>query len=308
MRLPNLIVAGVGKAGTTSLFSYLGQHPDICASRIKEANYFTPLRHGEELADRETYAAHFSHCGGERYVVESTPGYFYGGRRLVTSMKEVLPDARVVVILRDPSPRLWSYFRFMKTRLKLERDLSLEQYLETALELREQGRDRLREYSAYWALSSGFYSDYISDWFDVFGSAFRVVFFEDVVENPRSAVERLCGWLGIDSKPAGSFDYSAENRTVLYRNRMLQRIALAMNDRGESFLRRHPAVKDRLRGLYYNLNRDDEDGSGLDPDARHQLDAIYAASKKTLAAQLAEQGYVELPAWLRTHNTEERPS
>jgi Sulfotransferase family len=300
MRLPNLIIAGVGKAGTTSLFSYLAQHPDICASRIKEANYFTPLRHGEELEPLETYAAHFSHCGRERYVMEATPVYFYGGRPLISALKNTLPDARVIVTLRDPSPRLWSYFRFMKTRLKIEREVSLDEYLELALQLRRRGMDRRREHNAYWAFSSGFYSDYISDWFEAFGSAFRVVFFEDLVENPRSVVTLLCDWLGIDQEPAEGFDYSPENRTVLYRSRTFQRMALAVNNRAEGLLRSHPGVKGPLRRLYYFFNRGHDDRAGFGPDARQRLDAIYSASNEKLAAQLTAQGYAELPSWLQT--------
>jgi Sulfotransferase family len=299
MRLPNLIIAGVGKAGTTSLFSYLAQHPEICASRIKEANYFTPLRHGEELEPLEAYAAHFSHCGRERYLMESTPVYFYGGRRLITTLKSTLPDARVIVTLRDPTPRLWSYFRFMKTRLKLEREESLDEYLEVALQLRERGADRRREHNAYWAFSSGFYGDYIPDWFEAFGSAFRVVFFEDLVEDPRSVVKGLCDWLGIDPEPTERFDYSPENQTVLYRSRTFQRMALAVNSRAEGLLRAHPAVKAPLRRLYYFFNRDHDDRAGLGHDARQRLDAIYAASNEKLAAQLAAEGYTELPSWLQ---------
>jgi hypothetical protein len=231
--------------------------------------------------------------------------YFYGGRRLITALKNTLPDARVIVILRDPAPRLWSYFRFMKTRLKIDRAATLDQYLETALRLRARGMDRTREYNAYWALSSGFYSDYIPDWFEAFGSAFRVVFFEDFVETPRAVVEGLCEWLGLDQAPARRFDYSAENRTVLYRSRTFQRMALAVNHRAERFLRRHPAVKDRLRRLYYSVNRADDDAAGFGPDARHRLDAVYAESNAKLAAQLSVHGYAELPPWLHTMGAEE---
>ena len=50
LRLPNLVIVGVGKAGTTSLFHYLRQHPDICGSDIKELRFLNPLRRGEPLA------------------------------------------------------------------------------------------------------------------------------------------------------------------------------------------------------------------------------------------------------------------
>jgi hypothetical protein len=297
-RLPNLVIAGVGKAGTTSLFAYLAQHPDICASSIKETNYFIPLRHGAELEPPDVYAEYFTDCDSERYLMEATPGYFYGGDRLILAMKETLPDARIVVSLRDPSLRLWSYFNFMKTRLRIDRHLTLDEYLNTALELRAKGRDKLRENNAYWALSSGYYSDYIRAWCDVFGDAFRAIFFEDLVSDPQKTVKELCDWLEISGDAANVIDYSAENRTVLYRNKRLQRIALGVNDRGEGFFRRHPRLEERVRGLYYRVNRDD-DASSLDPAARQRLDAFYAGSNRALAAQLDAMGYERLPGWLR---------
>src|SRR4051794_6897093 len=78
-RLANLVVIGVNKAGTTSLFDYLGRHPDIGLSDVKELRYFSPLRYGESLEPLASYAEHFDHCLQERYAVEATPSYFYGG-------------------------------------------------------------------------------------------------------------------------------------------------------------------------------------------------------------------------------------
>src|SRR5688500_8554449 len=65
MRLPNLIIAGVPKGGTTSLFRYLAQHPDICAARNKELRYFDAVRYGEPVAPLSSYAEHFGHWTGQ---------------------------------------------------------------------------------------------------------------------------------------------------------------------------------------------------------------------------------------------------
>src|SRR3954454_22208791 len=86
-RLANLVVIGVNKAGTTSLFDYLGRHPDIGLSGRKELRYFTPLRYGEPLEPVASYAEHFRHCLEERFAVEATPGYFYGGRTRARAMR-----------------------------------------------------------------------------------------------------------------------------------------------------------------------------------------------------------------------------
>jgi hypothetical protein len=296
-RLPNLIIVGVGGAGTTSLFSYLAQHPDVCGSNIKEVKYFTPLKHGQALPPLEVYAQYFSQCGSERYLMEATPGYFYGGKPLVSAMKERLPSTHALVILRDPSARFWSSFNYMKIRLRIDKERSFDEYLETALDLHSRGID-LQESSPYWPLYGGFYADHISEWFETFGSAFRVVFLEDLVKDPQTVIEQLCDWLAIDAGPARGLNYSVHNRTLLYKNKRLQKIALAVNDRGERFFRRHPVLKESLRRIYSRFNRNEEP-SYFDPTARRRLDAVYASSNKELATQLASRGYHELPAWLR---------
>ena len=99
-RLPNLLLAGIGKAGTTSLFWHLSQHPDICASRVKEPRYFLALSENDEDAEGvpaplETYTALFDRCGSRRYAMEATPHYFHGGARLIDGLKRTLPDPRI---------------------------------------------------------------------------------------------------------------------------------------------------------------------------------------------------------------------
>jgi hypothetical protein len=101
--LPNLLIAGVAKAGTTSLFRYLAQHPDVCPSDVKELRYFSALRYGEDMAPLESYSAHFAHCEGQRYRMEATPGYYAGGRLVADAVDDLLPGARVLVSFRDRS-------------------------------------------------------------------------------------------------------------------------------------------------------------------------------------------------------------
>ncbi|MBA2561058.1 MAG: hypothetical protein H0V07_14455, partial [Propionibacteriales bacterium] len=84
----------MSKAGTTSLFDYLGQHPEVCPSDVKELRYFSPLRYGEETAPITTYSAHFDSCTQQKYAMEATPGYFYGGAALARGMRVACPSVR----------------------------------------------------------------------------------------------------------------------------------------------------------------------------------------------------------------------
>ena len=90
LTVPNLVVVGVSRAGTTSMFNALAWHPEVCGSDIKEVRYFTPLRYGQPLAPLEDYASHFRQFDGERIVLEATPGD-HGGRTTAATLKELVP-------------------------------------------------------------------------------------------------------------------------------------------------------------------------------------------------------------------------
>lgn len=293
-RLPNLVVIGVSKAGTTSLFEYLGTHPDVGLSENKELRYFTPLRYGEPLAPLATYAQHFANCGDARYAVEATPGYFYGGRTIARAMHETCASLRVVLSLREPGDRCWSWFGFVKSRMRIPRDLTFEDYLDCCEQLHSEGVDWTVENQPYSGLLGGCYAKWLDDWIDEFGSDLHVLFFDDLVRDPRVVMGKVFDWLGLDRGPAETADFEARNRTAQYRNRTAQRLAVSLNRRGERFFRRHPHLKRRLRSGYYTLNRA-EPWETMTTAARDRLDEFYVPHNSRLSEQLLRLG-LDLPA------------
>jgi hypothetical protein len=296
-RLPNLVIAGVAKAGTTSLFRYLAQHPDVCASSVKHARYFTGLRYDEPPPPLVDYARLFSHCDGERYRMEATPGYYPGGGVVARAIDELLPGCRVVVSFRDPVQRCWSWYRFVRSTARIPKELGFAAYLDRCTELHRDGVDHLREHQPYWGLGGGCYDSWIDDWLEVFGERLHVEFFEDLAARPQEVTEEVCRWLGLDADPCAGFAYNVENRTVQYKNRHLQRMALSLNRGGERFFGRHPGLKRSLRGAYYRLNAD-TGTERLDPESRERLGTFYAPHNQRLAASLTAAGRHRLPTWL----------
>lgn len=114
--LPNLIIGGVHKAATSSLFWYPSQHPEVCPADLKELSPFTRAGQGPP---HDKYAYHFRHCGSQSYRLEASPEYFYGGSSLVARLATTLPDLRVVISLRDPVDGFLSWYRFNKSRGRL---------------------------------------------------------------------------------------------------------------------------------------------------------------------------------------------
>lgn len=109
-RLPNLVVIGAAKAGTTSLHYYLGLHPQIFMSRAKELRFFTDDHRHDVAWYREQFRA-----GRDRPVRgETSPQYtsFPRYRGVPARMHALLPDAKLIYVVRDPFARLYSHFVF----------------------------------------------------------------------------------------------------------------------------------------------------------------------------------------------------
>jgi hypothetical protein len=295
LKLPNLITPGVGKAGTTSLFWYLSQHPDICPSDVKEPRYFAPLVFGEPLGPLGDYARHFTACDEERYVMEASPQYFHGGRPMIAAIKDVLGQPRVIVVLRDPVARFWSSYRFAKARLRLPAAATFESYLAASEKILEERPARTRENRPYWTLAGGLYVEYLGDWLEAFGDDVRVLFFEHLAKQPQRELAELCRWLDIDDTVVEGFDYAVENKTVMFRSRFLQRIALGLNS--ERILRQQRWLKRPLRRLYYAVNRSRRNEQ-MPAEVRQRLVARYGGANRALADELRRHRYERLPSWM----------
>jgi Sulfotransferase domain len=299
-RLPNLLIVGVPKAGTGSLFSYLAQHPEICPASEKEVGFFGPL--GQDrgaLPPTVEYEAYFRHCGGQRYAMEATPSYCYGGRGLISGVKEILGRPRIVMILRDPVDRLWSAYTFQRSMMHLPGIETFDAYVAACSDQRRQGlleRRNIQASGYLKGLAIGFYAEYVGDWLDSFADDVRIVFFDELASQPDGLLANLCRWLGIDVAPVGAFDYTARNPTIHPRSMEMARAVYAVKDRFGTAVARSPRLRSALRAAYLKLNKGSIDES-LRPSTRAHLVDLYRESNLAVADMLAARGY-ELPAWL----------
>lgn len=294
--LPNVVIAGVGKAGTTSLYWYLSQHPDVCASQTKELRYFVAAGTGDPLPPLEDYGRHFAHCGAAPYRLEASPQYFHGGRPVAEAMRDTLDRPRIILMFRDPVDRLWSTYRFMRSRMAdVPEDLTFDGYVERCIQVRERREPLTADNVRRWAIQGGFYVEHLEPWVDVFGPDLRIVFSERLRMAPAQVVGGLFGWLGIDRAVADRISYSVENETIAYRSAWLQRLALVVND--ERLLGSRRRLKEPLRRLYHRVNRRPAE-QGMSQVTRRRLQELFAPGNAALARRLSELGYEDLPAWL----------
>lgn len=296
-RLPNLLVAGVKKAGTTSLFDYLGRHPEVCPADVKAINYFTPLRLGRGvLGPLSDYATHFAHSDGERFRLEASTTYFYGGASIADRIAATLPDVRVMVSLREPVQRLWSDYSMKRREGSPDiGDLSFAEYAARARRAYENGT--FEQQPGFTGFARGVYADVIGPWFDALDDRFRVLLFERWVADPLAEMTAVCRWLGIDPSPMRALDYPAVNPNRDFHNR---RVAELARSGYREVRKRVPAVRRLKPGLLSVHDRVNVRSAAdvMPPDVRRELTVAYAPANARLAAVLRARGYDELPSWL----------
>ncbi len=293
--LPNFVIAGVNKAGTTSLFMYLKAHPDVRASIVKETCYFLPARYGQPVPPLKEYEKFFEPAE-TRYLMEGTPGYFYGGRRLAQHIQQSLDRPKILIMFREPIGRLFSFYKFMKSRQQIDPKVNFADYVRMC-EACPPDQRVLQENNYLWGIEGGFYDQYLPDWVDVFGPDLKVIFFDDLMKSPLGCMHDICAWLGIDGDWYDTFQFETENRSVSYRSGGLQKLALKLNDSAELFWRRYPGLKHSLRSMYYKINGQEFDDT-IQPDVRLHLEQVFRPHNQRLLEQLSALGFVNLPAWL----------
>jgi hypothetical protein len=187
--LPNLVIIGAMKCGTTSLHSYLDAHPDIAMAQPKELNFFFGSEEGGAgwsagnwYRGRDWYAARFDAQAPVRG--EASPGYTSPDHPEVAArMAGLIPGARLVYAVRDPIARALSQYWHHRRDGTETRDPE-EALLDPASQYVARGRyfERLTPF-----LDTGAFTDRLA-----------VVPQERLRDQPRATLRRLFGWLGVD--------------------------------------------------------------------------------------------------------------
>ncbi|MBK9638979.1 MAG: sulfotransferase [Bacteroidetes bacterium] len=213
MKKPNFLVAGVAKCGTTSLFYYLEQHPEICIPK-KETFFFIADRYKNPsthergrrdpsriIFDPTEYDSIYERCT-EKGIGEISTCYAYYYKEAIPRIKEKLGDPRIIIIIRQPVERLISGYKHF---LRMNREhLSLQEALNEEKKRETDRWDFMWQYRGV-----GFYADAIEAYQKSF-SHVKVILQEDLTNKPDECLKELFQFIGVDDQytPDTSIKYN----------------------------------------------------------------------------------------------------
>src|SRR3972149_11450918 len=110
MKIPNFFIVGAPKCGTTAMYTYLKQHPEVFMSDLKELHFFGTDHHRINYTPytKEQYLSFFDGAGDKRRIGEASTSYLYSERAAV-EIKEFNPFARIIIMLRNPVDVMYAY-------------------------------------------------------------------------------------------------------------------------------------------------------------------------------------------------------
>ncbi len=198
-RLPTFIGVGAMRAGTSAVSDLLKRHPDIYMLPSKESHFFD-FNHERGV---RWYQRQFADAGDAQQVGEWTPGYMYieGCAERIASM---VPDARLIAILRDPVDRAYSHYWF--ARLKHRENITFEEAISREDQRRAAGYYPWRMY-----LDRGHYDVQLDRLQAHFPSErILVLLYDDLQRDPGSVLGWIESFLGLPPMDRGDIPAAPE--------------------------------------------------------------------------------------------------
>ena len=195
MRGPDFIIIGETKCGTTSLYNYLIQHPQILETYGNGENYHESYKTKElRFFDKfyakgvDWYRSCFPDVSGGNITGEATPMYFY---RIQTAqrIKKYFPDVKLIIVLRNPADRFVSqfYHNYKWVPGFSDRYRNIDEFLNSSMD------------SDHYILQKGMYYYTLINWLNYFSlNQFYIFSSEELFENPSETYQKITDFLDVD--------------------------------------------------------------------------------------------------------------
>lgn len=298
--LPNFILAGFPKCGSTSLYYYLGAHPEVFVPKQKELHYFTASQlmaldqgkddaevlrfHIENLKD---YQACYKEVGSEKAIGDISPSYA-NYPEVFESIKSTLGnDTKVLVMIRNPINRTYSNY------LHLVREGREELSFYDAL-MAEESRKQ-QKYSDFWYYTANsMYADKIKALKNVFDSV-MVINFEAFIKDVSGQMTTIYNFLGVDPSFVAENVDTQFNPGGVYKQNPITRFIFGQSGL-KSAIKSHMHIPESFKKLKLKLiNQYKEETPPIDSKAQEYLESLFEEEIEKLRT---EHG-VNTSLWLK---------
>jgi len=202
---PNFLIIGAMKAATTSLYTYLKQHPDIFMPIVKEPMFFNNIikknteknkrriKRRIKIKSIEEYYSLFKKVRSEKAIGEASPAYIYH-KECAELINTTLNDVKIIAVLRQPVKR--AYSNFLHARSSGKEPISDFISAFNA----EEKRIKNNWTSLYHYKSKGYYFKQLKRYYDIFPRKnIKIILFEDLIHNPNKILKDLFTFLEVDN-------------------------------------------------------------------------------------------------------------
>lgn len=299
MPLPNFILIGASKSGTTALFRLIDQHPQVFCSKPKEPNFFLLTGETEDyiepdgrprpvadlgITDLDSYRALFEAAGDAIAVGEASVAYL-PDPRVAPRIRKLIPDAKLIAILRNPVEAAFSGYL-------MTRGHGFEPCETFEDALREQDRRERGRYFDGLYILPGFYFTHLQRYRAHFPDAqIRVYLYEDFTEDPQAVVGDIFAFLGVD--PSFVPDTGTRvNLSGVPKSMILHRLLTGRTNPLARFVL--PVIPESLRHVLIGLRNRNLRRPALAPETRRELVEIFREDIRNLEAYLRR----DLSHWL----------
>lgn len=233
---PNFFIAGMPRSGTTSMYTYLKQHPDIYLAVYKEPNFFCKdlTQSSYNIQDPELYCSLFAQAGDKKRIGEGSVWYLTS-KIAAVEIKKFNPSAKVIIMLRNPLDMIYSLHGLF-VRTKNEDIADFQQALEIQAE-------RMKGFSipkncyfpgGLFYTEAARYHDKIKRFMDVFTREnIHVIVFDDFAQNTAQCYRGTLEFLEVDTDFQAEFDLKKADKII--RTMVMQQIRHS-----------HPEIKKKL--------------------------------------------------------------
>ncbi len=280
MNLPNLLIVGAAKSGTTSLHNYLKQHPDIFMSNHKEPHFLINNEIGvnripKGINNLQDYSNLFSNGASQKYRGESSAMYLQFPEIAIKNIDKYLnEDVKIIIILRNPIERAFSGYQHVK-RYNLDEDLDFEDAIEIS-EQRYFTNNNITPASRY--IHIGMYNEFVRKFKTKFKTNVHIIIYKDFINNTNQELSRLFSFLGIKDV---QIDFNKQYMVGgwKWKNDLFRKIFMKRH-----FLKKFIPFKRLIKAAFKSFATDSVEK--IDDTIREKLIGIYKDDIKNLSTFL----------------------